>query len=275
MPAGGASEDAQLEWALAQSLSPGNGGGGGGGEAAGGGGGEVDAEAALSEDEQLALALSMSLDGGTDAPPSDYSYASHPNQPAAGGEDTSSAGGGEVDSDAELARALAAQFEAEQLEEAAASPHAAPPLEPTGGGGGEGGGSGAAEGGVGGLRIGVVGVATAGRGAHHVYQLRITMGDSVGGSTAQRFSAFLDLLNRLSKEAVGAADRGSAAAGVIDNWKRQLTVEKRHTGKASRSEAVVNGRMALLQRMLNDIVCVPELAHSAALATFLAERAAA
>ena len=48
-------------------------------------------------------------------------------------------------------------------------------------------------------------------------------------------------------------ERGSAGARVIDDWKRQLTLEKRHTGKASRAEAVVNGRLALLQRMLDDL----------------------
>ena len=50
-----------------------------------------------------------------------------------------------------------------------------------------------------------------------------------------------------------------------------LTREKRHTGKAARSEAVVNGRVALLQRMLDDLVRVPELATSVSLATFLSE----
>ena len=87
--------------------------------------------------------------------------------------------------------------------------------------------------------------------------------------TQKRFSSFLELLNRLGEEAGAGGERGSAAAGVVDNWKRQLTLEKRHTGKASRAEAVVNGRLVLLQRMLNELIAVPELANSTALAIFL------
>ena len=67
----------------------------------------------------------------------------------------------------------------------------------------------------------------------------------------KRFSSFLDLLTRLAKE-VGK----TAGHAVIDTWKRQLTIEKRHTGKASRTEQVVNGRIQLLQRLLDELTAV-------------------
>ena len=86
---------------------------------------------------------------------------------------------------------------------------------------------------------------------------------------SKRFSSFLELLQKLGKEAGAGGERGSAAAGAVDHWKRQLTVEKRHTGKASRAEAVVQGRLALLQRLLDELTALPEIAHSVALAVFL------
>ena len=56
---------------------------------------------------------------------------------------------------------------------------------------------------------------------------------------------------------------------LIDGWKRMLTVAKRHTGKASRSEPVVRARCTLLQKMLDELVALPEVASSTALVAFL------
>ena len=58
-------------------------------------------------------------------------------------------------------------------------------------------------------------------------------------------------------------------AAVVETWRRQLTLEKRHTGKASRSEAVVRARCRLLQRMMDELCTVPQLAASASLAMFV------
>jgi hypothetical protein len=125
-----------------------------------------------------------------------------------------------------------------------------------------------------GVRLRLLGAANAGDGssAYTVYRVRVEGGSGdAQAHTSKRFSSFLDLLVRLGKEAGAGGERGSVAAGVVDNWKRQLTLEKRHTGKASRAEAVVNGRLALLQRMLDEITAVPELANSVALMLFLAD----
>ena len=85
----------------------------------------------------------------------------------------------------------------------------------------------------------------------------------------KRFSAFVDLIQRLGKDASAAA-RGSTAAVTVDNWKRQLHAEKRaHTGKASRAPPVVQGRCALIQRMMDALTSVPELAHHPILLAFL------
>ena len=105
------------------------------------------------------------------------------------------------------------------------------------------------------------------RNAHIVYRIRVEA--EAAPTMTKRFSSFLDLLARLSKESGAGGERGSAAAQVVDNWKRQLTIEKRHTGKASRADAVVNGRVALLQRMLDEFCLVPELAHSTGFQSFL------
>ena len=130
-----------------------------------------------------------------------------------------------------------------------------------------------------GARIRLLGASTsteAGK-AHTVYRISVERGGPLSANSSRlidligridspkRFSSFLDLLTRLAKE-VGK----TAGHAVIDTWKRQLTIEKRHTGKASRTEQVVNGRIQLLQRLLDELTAVPELANSNALAAFLA-----
>jgi len=123
-----------------------------------------------------------------------------------------------------------------------------------------------------GVRLRLLGAANAGDGssAYTVYRVRVEGGSGdAQAHTSKRFSSFLDLLNTLGREAGAGGERGSMAAAVVDNWKRQLNFEKRHTGKASRSEPVVSARVQLLQKMLDELLAVPEVASSAGLSHFL------
>jgi hypothetical protein len=111
------------------------------------------------------------------------------------------------------------------------------------------------------------------RSPYVVYVLQVV---SLGGGPEmrRRFSEFTELLSTLGREAGVAAARGSAGHAVVESWKRQLSREKRHTGKASRSAPVVQARYHLLQRMLDELLAVPEIATSVGLALFLAGEAA-
>jgi hypothetical protein len=83
---------------------------------------------------------------------------------------------------------------------------------------------------------------------------------------AQRFSSFVDLLGRLGREAPGERISREARA-CVDGWRSRLLVEKRHT--RSKAPAVVTARVAMLQRMMDDLLAFPEVCESAAMASFL------
>ena len=173
-----------------------------------------------------------------------------------------------------LARELAATFAAEEA-------------EATGSGDGPGVGVGGS-----GVRVQVLGGEVAGnneRSSYVVYKLRTLrsasplLGAEAGGDGAgvqavevdRRFSSFVELVSALSREtkersrAAGPGERWAGAHAVVEGWKRALALEKRHTGKASRSEGVVSGRVALLQRLLDELGARPELSTSPSLARFL------
>jgi hypothetical protein len=83
---------------------------------------------------------------------------------------------------------------------------------------------------------------------------------------AQRFSSFVDLLSRLCREAPGERISREARA-CVDSWRSRLLVEKRHT--RSKAPAVVTARVAMLQRMMDELLAFPDVCESAALASFL------
>jgi hypothetical protein len=106
-----------------------------------------------------------------------------------------------------------------------------------------------------------------------VYLLEV---DGFGGGappSRQRFSSFEKLLNAIGRELGGGGGGrigpSTAATEMIDKWKRQMTMEKRHTGKASRSESIVRARCALLQKMLDELLALSDTAHSMSMLAFL------
>ena len=132
---------------------------------------------------------------------------------------------------------------------------------------------------AGALRVSVVRARPPARaGAHIVYVLQIDSAAAAGEAapiSRRRFSSFVELISALSRELAssnerGGSERGAVATAVIESWRRQLTIEKRHTGRASRSEQVVSSRCRLLNRMLDELVAVPQIATSVSLALFIA-----
>jgi len=100
--------------------------------------------------------------------------------------------------------------------------------------------------------------------------------DGFGGGappSRQRFSSFEKLLNAIGRELGGGGGGrigpSTAATEMIDKWRRQMTMEKRHTGKASRSESIVRARCALLQKMLDELLALSDTAHSMSMLAFL------
>ena len=105
--------------------------------------------------------------------------------------------------------------------------------------------------------------------AHVVYVLRL---DMAGGSSrecvAHRFSDFAALLDRLKKGGVP----GGGAAGprlAVEGWARRLLIERRHTGSRARAEGVVTTRCKLLQKMMDELMALPEFASSPEVGAFL------
>ena len=84
-----------------------------------------------------------------------------------------------------------------------------------------------------------------------------------GSITQQRFSSFAKLLDSVGRLADGKQnDR-------LEHWKRTLLLEKRHTGAKSRSQPVVQARIGMLQRMLDDLFDFPAFAEHPAVRHFL------
>ena len=97
------------------------------------------------------------------------------------------------------------------------------------------------------------------RQAHVAYTLRLEMaGGSSTDCMARRFSEFVSLLENFKKS--------GAAGGVADGWRRRLLVEKRH--KKS-TPAVVATRCKLLQKMLDELMALPEFASAPEVGAFL------
>lgn len=108
------------------------------------------------------------------------------------------------------------------------------------------------------------------RDTHMVYQLEAWFPDASRvaspHSCAHRFSSFVDLLSKLTREAPGERVSREARA-CIDRWRSRLLVEKRHT--RSKAPAVVTARVALLQRMLDELLAFADIRESTALVSFL------
>ena len=106
--------------------------------------------------------------------------------------------------------------------------------------------------------------------AHVAYALRLEM---AGGSSTEcvphRFSDFAALLDRLKKGGVpGGGGAGQRLA--VEGWARRLLVERgRHTGSRARAEAVVSARCKLLQKMMDELMALPEFASSPEVGAFL------
>ena len=117
-------------------------------------------------------------------------------------------------------------------------------------------------------QVRVAGTEEVGQGRAAFIAYKLVVGD---GTTAvlRRFSAFVDLLPKLSRELEPVSHRPEVHA-ALDGWKRQLAVEKRHTGSRSRAEAVVTARCQLLQQMLDSLTQLPALATSVEMSRFLA-----
>ena len=105
--------------------------------------------------------------------------------------------------------------------------------------------------------------------AHVAYALRLEMaGGSSTECVAHRFSDFAALLDRLKKGGVP----GGGAAGqrlAVEGWARRLLVERRHTGSRARAEGVVTTRCKLLQKMMDELMALPEFASSPEVGAFL------
>ena len=101
--------------------------------------------------------------------------------------------------------------------------------------------------------------------AHVAYALRLEM---AGGSSTEcvphRFSDFAALLDRLKKGGVPAGQRLA-----VEGWARRLLVERRHTGSRARAEGVVTTRCKLLQKMMDELMALPEFASSPEVGAFL------
>ena len=105
--------------------------------------------------------------------------------------------------------------------------------------------------------------------AHVAYVLRLEM---AGGSSTEcvphRFSDFAALLDRLKKGGVpGGGGAGQRLA--LEGWARRLLVERRHTGSRARAEGVVTTRCKLLQKMMDELMALPEFASSPEVGAFL------
>ena len=216
----------------------------------------------MSEEEALALALANSMESSPPPPPTaspeamseeeQLAYALSLSAAADVGPPAAAANG--ASEDEALAWALQESLNAE----AAAQPGGggAPPAAPPAG-----------------LRVVVTGaaeVSAGGRGdTHMVYSLEVEGQRRPARTCTRRFSAFVELLNRLGREAPG--ERVSREArGCVDGWKTRLLVEKRHAGRGAKAPAIVSARVALLQRMLDELLAFPEICSSAPLAAFLA-----
>jgi hypothetical protein len=83
---------------------------------------------------------------------------------------------------------------------------------------------------------------------------------------AQRFSSFDFYLADLTKVgALGgsAVQLSPAARTVVDGWRRRLLLEKMAAaGDRSRDQAVVTGRVALLSRLLQEVLAFDEIAEA-------------
>ena len=105
--------------------------------------------------------------------------------------------------------------------------------------------------------------------AHVAYVLRLEMaGGSSRECVAHRFSDFAALLDRLKKGDVldgGAADQRLA----VEGWARGLLIERRHTGSRARAERVVTTRCTLLQKMMDELMALPDFASSPEVGAFL------
>ena len=105
--------------------------------------------------------------------------------------------------------------------------------------------------------------------AHVAYVLRLKMvGASSRECVAHRFSDFAALLDRLKKGGVP----GGGAAGqrlAVEGWARRLLIERRHTGSRARAEGVVTTRCKLLQKMMDELMALPEFASSPEVGAFL------
>jgi len=92
---------------------------------------------------------------------------------------------------------------------------------------------------------------------------------------AQRFSSFGFWLDDLTKhetlQAGASAPRLSTAArGCIDGWRRRLLVERvAAAGDRSREPAVVQGRVVLLQRLLEEVLAFEEVREADATYAFV------
>ena len=99
-------------------------------------------------------------------------------------------------------------------------------------------------------------------GAYVQYTLRLEMaGGSSTDCLARRFSDFVALLEKFKKS--------GAAGAVVESWRRRLLVEKRHTGSRSRAETVVATRCKLLQKMMDELMVLPEFASAPEVGAFL------
>ena len=122
-----------------------------------------------------------------------------------------------------------------------------------------------------GVQVRVVGSESVavGRSTFVGYRLHVLSGGRTAEPTValQRFSAFVELIPKLAKEL--GPHPSDELASALEGWKRQLAVEKRHTGARSRGDAVVNARCQLLQQMLDSLMRFPEVGGSVQMAIFL------
>ena len=104
---------------------------------------------------------------------------------------------------------------------------------------------------------------------HVAYVLRLEMaGGSSRECVAHRFSDFAALLNRLKKG--GVPDGGAAGQSLaVEGWARRLLIERRHMGSRARAEGVVTTRCKLLQKMMDELMALPEFASSPEVGAFL------
>jgi len=82
----------------------------------------------------------------------------------------------------------------------------------------------------------------------------------------QRFSSFSDLVHRMLRDR--SIVEGEAGR-CLEGWRTRLLLEKRHSGSRARASDIVSGRVALLQRLLDDLCSFVELSQSPELLSFL------